>query len=145
VPALLDTGALELPVRQAQGSEPAVELRRRDRRVETLALRHYPPLICPHVAGEFLYGQFRAKVSAATLAEVRTFLGSFEMLGLSANTANIYALLRAAMSTKGITLPDPDYWIAAHALDDHLPLITTDHDFRHMPELLVYYISPEVE
>jgi tRNA(fMet)-specific endonuclease VapC len=129
VPALLDTGALEL-------------LRRRDRRVETLALRHYPPLICPHVAGEFLYGQRHAKVSAPALAEVRAFLASFELLTVTTLTAETYARLRADLSAKGITLPDPDYWIAAHALAENLPLITTDRDFRHMPDLNVHTILP---
>jgi predicted nucleic acid-binding protein len=127
VPALLDTGALEL-------------LRRRDRRVETLALRLYPPLICPQVAGEFLYGQRHAKVSIATLDEARGFLESFEMLPTSTDTAETYAFLRAGLTAKGIALPDPDYWIAAHALEENLPLITTDRDFRHMPGLNVHYI-----
>ncbi len=127
MPGLLDTGALEL-------------LRRRDRRVETLALRHYPPLICPHVAGEFLYGQRHAKVSATAFAEVRAFLASFESLPVTPAIAEAYARLRAALMAKGITLPDPDYWIAAHALEENLPLLTTDRDFRHMPELNVHYI-----
>ena len=118
MPALLDTGALEL-------------LRRRDRRVETLALRHYPPLICPHVAGEFLFGQLHARVSVSALTEAQAFLGSFEMLSLTASTTQTYARLRAALTAKGITLPDPDHWIAAHALENRLPLITTDRDFRH--------------
>lgn len=131
MPALLDTGALEL-------------LRRRDRRVEVLALRHYPPLICPHVAGEFLFGQWHAKVSVAALTEVQAFLGSFELLPVTAITAAIYARLRADLAASGITLPDPDYWIAAHALEEHLPLITTDRDFRHMTELNVHYVMPDV-
>lgn len=129
MPALLDTDAPEL-------------LRRRDLRVETLALRHYPPLICPHVAGEFLYGQHHAKVSAQALAEVRAFLASFELLLMTAATTETYARLRADLSAKGITLPDPDYWIAAHALAENLPLITTDRDFRHMPGLNVHTILP---
>jgi predicted nucleic acid-binding protein len=129
VPALLDTGALEL-------------LRRRDRRVETLALRHYPPLICPQVAGEFLFGQRHAKVSATALTEARAFLDSFELLPTTAGVAATYARLRAGLAAKGVTLPDPDYWIAAHALEENLPLITTDRDFRHMPELNVHTILP---
>jgi predicted nucleic acid-binding protein len=130
VPVLLDTGALEL-------------LRRRDRRVEALALQSYPPLICPHVAGEFLFGQKHAQVSATAWAEAHRFLGAFELLCLSAATASIYAHLREGLSTKAIVLPDPDYWIAALALENHLLLITTDRDFRHMPELNVRYILPQ--
>jgi len=131
VPALIDTGALEL-------------LRRRDRRVETLALQHYPPVICPHVAGEFLFGQLHARVSDRALAEVEAFLGSFESLPLSSATCEAYAKVRAKLKASGITLPDPDYWIAAHAIEARIPLVTTDRDFRHMPELSVHYISPAV-
>lgn len=128
MPALFDTGALEL-------------LRRRHREVETLALRHYPPLICPHVAGEFLFGQYQARVSAAALEAVHKFLDSFESLAPSAQTPHIYARLRAALAANGITLPDPDYWIAAYALEHRLPLITTDHDFRHLADLNVRFVE----
>lgn len=129
MPALLDTGALEL-------------LRRRDRRVETLALRHYPPLICPQIAGEFMFGQRHARVSPSALSEAQGFLDSFELLPTTAITASFYARLRAALVAKGIILPDPDYWIAAHALQESLFLITTDRDFRHMSDLNVHYVSP---
>lgn len=67
MPILVDTGAIEL-------------LRRRDRKVESLVLRYYPPVICTHVAGEFLFGQAHAKVSATAFQEAREFLGSFEVL-----------------------------------------------------------------
>lgn len=58
---LIDTGALEL-------------LRRNSAAVEKLALRHYPPVICSHVAAEFLYGQALAKVPAPTMMEAREFV-----------------------------------------------------------------------
>ena len=56
MPVLLDTGAVEL-------------LRRRHRQVETLAIRPYPPMVCRHVAGEFLYGQLLAQASPGALLE----------------------------------------------------------------------------
>ena len=64
---LLDTGAAEL-------------LRRRHRQVETLAIRHYPPLVCRHVVGEFLYGQLRAEASPGALLEAQEYLASFDCL-----------------------------------------------------------------
>lgn len=54
-------------------------------------------------------------------------------------TTRAKAASRASLTAKGITLPDPDYWIAAHALSENLPLITTDRDFRHMSEPHVHY------
>ena len=127
MPILVDTGAAEL-------------LRRRDRRTETLVLRHYPPVICTHVVGEFLFGQAHAKVSAAAFQEAREFLGSFEVLHPGANTAAIYGRLRAQLLAGGVQLPDPDYWIAAHALENRLQLLSTDRDFQRVPDLAVHYL-----
>ena len=126
---LVDTGAAEL-------------LRRRDRRVETLVLRHYPPVLCAHVVGEFLFGQAYAKVAAATFQEAREFLESFEVLQPGPVTAAIYGRLRAELAFRGIHLPDPDYWIAAHALENRWPLASTDQDFRHIPDLTLHYLPP---
>jgi predicted nucleic acid-binding protein len=127
VPILIDTGAAEL-------------LRRQDRRVESLALRHYPPVLCTHVVGEFLFGQAHAKVSATAFQDAREFLDSFEILQPSSATAAIYGRLRAQMAFIGITLPDPDYWIAAHALENRFPLVSTDRDFQHIDDLDLRYI-----
>ena len=127
MPILVDTGAVEL-------------LRRRDRQAETLVLRHYPPIICTHVVGEFLFGQLHAKVSAAALREARVFLDSFEILRPGIDTAVIYGRLRAQLQTVGIQLPDPDYWIAAHALEGRMRLLSTDKDFENIPDLVLHYL-----
>lgn len=129
MPILVDTGALEL-------------LRRRERRAETLILRHYPPVICAHVAGEFLFGQAKANVTASTFQEAREFLHAFEMLQPGADTAAIYGRLRAELSKQGMKLPDPDYWIAAHALENRFPLLTTDRHFEHFTDVTVHYLTP---
>ena len=110
--------------------------------MEALALRHYPPVICPAVAGEFLFGQAHAKVSAATFQQARNFLESFELLTPGMATAAIYGRLRAQLALEGRQLPDPDYWIAAHALENRLPLVSTDRDFEHIPDLILHYLPP---
>ena len=93
VSLLVDTGAVEL-------------LRRGERRVESLVLRFFPPLLCPQVAGEFLFGQEHAGVSSARMLQVREFLASFEPITSTTATAVIYARLRADASARGLTLPD---------------------------------------
>lgn len=128
MPLLVDTGALEL-------------LRRRDRRAESLALQHFPPLICTHVAGEFLYGQVHAQVSSPALSAARDFVGRFEMLQPGLATANIYADIRATLVRRGVKLPDPDYWIAAHALELGCDLLSTDTDFRQIPDLQLHLLT----
>lgn len=129
MPLIVDTGALEL-------------LRRGDRRVESLVLRFYPPLLCPHITGAFLFGQEHAGVTPARLLQIRAFLADFETVSSTATTAAIYAHLRADATARGLTLPDPDYWIAAHAIEQRCDLISTDRHFRHFPEFRLHYVSP---
>ena len=125
---LVDTGALEL-------------LRRESASVHKLAIRFYPPVICSHVAAEYLYGQALAKVPAPALMEAREFLESFEILEPSLRTPSIYARVRANLKTQGITIPDPDYWIAAHAIEEHIPLASTDKHFENIPEIDMHFLS----
>lgn len=124
VPALFDTGALEL-------------LRRRHRRAEILALRYYPPVICPQVAGEFIYAQFQARVSEPALVAARIFLAPFEVLSPSPRTPDICAQLRAGLAAEGVVVAESVCWIAAHAFEHNLPVVTTDRDFRRVPGLHV--------
>ena len=127
MPILFDTGALEL-------------LRRRNRRAEKLAIDFFPPVICTHVVGEFLYGQLWSKVSSRSLLEAREFLESFEIYRPDIGTAATYARLRTELRAEGHIIPDPDYWIAAHAIQKNLRLTTIDSDFKRIPELQVMMI-----
>jgi predicted nucleic acid-binding protein len=128
VPALFDTGALEL-------------LRRRSRRVEALAVKHYPPVVCSHVLDEYLYGQLHAKVPESALLAARLYLAPFEMLIPSGHTPDLCAQLRAGLHARDLALPDRVCWIAAHALEHQLPVVTTDRNFRLVPELQVHLVT----
>jgi predicted nucleic acid-binding protein len=132
VPALFDTGALEL-------------LRRRDRRVEALALKLYPPVVCTQVLGEYLHAQFQTQATAATVIAARLFLAPFEVLVPTARTADHYAELRAELAAQGAELPDLSCWIAAHSLEHDIPLITTDQAFRRLPGLQARFIAVKKE
>ena len=127
MPILFDTGALEL-------------LRRRNRRAEKLALDHFPPVVCSSVIGEFLYGQVLAEVSPGSLLEVQGFLDSFELHRPDMATAAIYARCRAQLKRRGIVLPDPDFWIGAHAIQQNIPLASTDTDFEWFDELRLFLL-----
>lgn len=124
---LVDTGPLEL-------------LRRRERRVESLALQHYPPVLPLPVVGEFLYGQLLAQVAPEALMKAQEFLGSFDVLSPDSVSALVYARLRSQAKTAGFTLPEPDYWIAALAVQHRLRLLTMDGHFQHLPELRPWLI-----
>ena len=127
MPILFDTGACEL-------------LRRRDRRAEKLAIDFFPPQLCTHVVGEFLYGQVMAGVGPGALLEAREFLESFDVHVPGVATAAIYARIRAELKQDGIVLPDPDYWIAAHAIQQNIPMASTDRDFERLNEVPLFYL-----
>lgn len=127
MPVLLDTGALEL-------------LRRRDLRVETIVLKNYPPVLCPHVAGEYIHNQLTAGVSKVALGQARTFVAAFESLAPTTRTADHYAELRFRLLAERVALAEPCCWIAAHALEHNLPLVTTDRAFRQLPDIKTHLI-----
>jgi predicted nucleic acid-binding protein len=127
VALLIDTGPLEL-------------LRRRDRRVEALALQHYPPVLPVPVVGEFLYGQLLAGVAPEALLRAQEFLGGFEILHPDAGTALTYARLRSQAKRAGQILPDADLWIAALALQHQTRLVTMDSHFDLLPDLAPWLI-----
>jgi predicted nucleic acid-binding protein len=92
VPLLIDTGPLEL-------------LRRRDRRMESLALQHYPPILPLPSVGEFFYGQVLAKVAPEALMKAQEFIATFEILGPDVATALTYARLRSQAKLSGHLMP----------------------------------------
>ena len=106
-----------------------------------MAIRFYPPVLCAHVAAEFLYGQLLAEVSSTAFLQAEEFLDSFELLVPMRSTAAVYARIRARLKASGERLPDPDYWIAAHAIEEQIPLITTDGHFKIVPELQLHLIT----
>ena len=127
VALLVDTGPLEL-------------LRRRERRVESLALQHYPPLLPLPALAEFLYGQLLAQVAPEALMRAQEFLASFEVLAPDATTALTYARLRSQAKHAGQAMPDADFWIAALAIQHRLLLVTMDAHFDLLPDLRPWLI-----
>jgi tRNA(fMet)-specific endonuclease VapC len=51
-------------------------------------------------------------------------------------TAEHYARLFVQLKRAGTPIPDNDLWIAALVLEHDLLLITRDHHFQHIPQLL---------
>lgn len=127
--ALFDTGALEL-------------LRRQHRRVEDLALKLFPPVICSHIAGEYLFGLFQTRADESAVVAARVFLAPFEMLVPTMRTPDLCAQVRAAQQARAQPVSESVCWIAAHALEQGLPVVTTDRQFRLIPSLRVHVVIP---
>ncbi len=58
------------------------------------------------------------------------------VLLLERETAEHYARLLVQLKRAGTPIPDNDLWIAALALQHDLQLITRDHHFERVPQLL---------
>lgn len=117
-------------------------LRRRNRRVEDLALKHFPPVICPHIVGEYLYGPFHERVADEALVAARLYLAPFEVLLPTPRTADLCAELRARQAAAGAPVAETVCWIAAHALEHGLSVVTTDRQFRRLAALRSFVVVP---
>lgn len=88
-------------------------------------------------------GELRAgfAVGARARANERTlqrFLAkpNVDVLLATEATTHHYATLFAQLRSQGTPVPGNDIWIAALALEHDLALVTRDHHFAHIPQLL---------
>ena len=86
-------------------------------------------------AAELRYGV--AKRGSTRLArQVEAVLGALDVLPFEAPAVVIYGRLRANLERRGQPMGGNDLLIAAHALAAQLTLVTDDHGFARIPELL---------
>ena len=86
-------------------------------------------------AAELRYGV--AKRGSTRLArQVEAVLGALDVLPFEAPADVIYGRLRTDLERRGQPMGGSDLLIAAHALAAQLTLVTDDHGFARIPELL---------
>jgi len=87
------------------------------------------PAIPVIVLGEFRYGVTGSRHRRAYERWLETHLGEFEILDVTADTAVSYAEARATLKRRGTPIPANDLWIAALALEHHVPVLSRDAHF----------------
>ncbi len=89
------------------------------------------------VLGELLGGFTAGTREPKNRAELARFLDSprVEVLPITAQTADSYALVYAGLRRKGQPIPTNDLWIAASALEHGAALLTRDAHFSHIDGL----------
>jgi len=87
------------------------------------------------VLGEFRYGIAQSKQRATYEAWLDSNLLHFDVLSVTDETAIAYAGLRVALKRSGRPIPANDAWIAALALQHHLPVLSRDAHFDVVPGL----------
>lgn len=104
------------------------------------SLRHADSiLVSVTVLGELLAGFAAGSREAANREELASFLASPRVRVVPATTASadLYALVYAALRRKGAPIPSNDLWIAASALEHGAALLSFDAHFRQIDGLRV--------
>lgn len=86
-------------------------------------------------AGELLLGAHKSNDRSRNLQATRGFLQLQNILFCNDATAEQYALVRADLEWRGERIPENDIWIAAHALQHNLTLVSRDDRFDRVTAL----------
>lgn len=101
-------------------------------------LQHAPSIIvCATVLGELLGGFAAGRRESANRGELTQFISAprVKVVPSTAATADLYALVYAALRRKGQPIPTNDLWIAASSLEHGAALLTLDAHFRNIDGL----------
>ena len=104
------------------------------------SLRHADSiLVSVTVLGELLAGFAAGSREAANREELASFLASprVRVVPVTTASADLYALVYAALRRKGAPIPSNDLWIAASALEHGAALLSFDAHFRQIDGLRV--------
>ncbi|MHB1099843.1 MAG: PIN domain-containing protein [Burkholderiales bacterium] len=101
-------------------------------------LQHAPLiLVCVTVLGELLGGFAAGQRESNNRSELTQFLDSprVKVVHSTTATADLYALVYAALHRKGQPIPTNDLWIAASCLEYGAALLTFDAHFQNIDGL----------
>lgn len=79
------------------------------------------------VLGELHFGAAKSARPDENAARIEEFAQSCALLSLDADSARLYAEIKAGLTRLGRPIPDNDIWIAASARQHDLILATRDH------------------
>lgn len=85
--------------------------------------------------GELYLGAYRSANPKKHIKQINFFLEKCNVLIADDETANHYALIKAALLQKGKPIPENDIWIAAIAKQFDLKLHTKDRHFNEIDRL----------
>lgn len=101
-------------------------------------LQHAPIIIvCVTVLGELLGGFAAGRRENNNRSELTQFLNTprVKVVSSTTATADLYALVYAALRRKGRSIPTNDLWIAASSLEHGAALLTLDAHFKYIDGL----------
>jgi tRNA(fMet)-specific endonuclease VapC len=96
------------------------------------------------VLGELRAGFLRGSRVRRNEEQLRDFLSQprVRVLDLDQETSERYAVIRNDLRRRGTPVAANDLWIAASAFQHGLRVLTTDGDFKLIPQVLVHHFEP---
>lgn len=86
--------------------------------------------------GEYTFGIRRSRHRKELSTWLDAFLARSQILFLDLQTLTCYADIRSELKEAGNPIAANDCWIAALARQHRMPLLTRDHHFDHVQDLL---------
>lgn len=106
---------------------------------QIVAVLQYAPsiIVCATVLGELLGGFAAGQRESANRSDLSQFINTprVKVVSSTAATADLYALVYAALRRKGQPIPTNDLWIAASSLEHGAALLTFDVHFQSIDGL----------
>ncbi len=106
---------------------------------QIVAVLQYAPtiILCATVLGELLGGFAAGQRESTNRSELTQFINAprVKVVPSNAATADLYALVYAALRRKGQPIPTNDLWIAASSLEHGAALLTLDAHFKNIDGL----------
>lgn len=113
------------------------DLRRGNPRIEkiinTTSTTYVPVIVVAELKAGFLSGN-RADINMQELGKFLETPGT-QVLQINGDTADHYAKLASYLKKNGTPIPINDIWIAALCVQYDLPLLTSDSDFKKLPQV----------
>jgi predicted nucleic acid-binding protein len=108
-------------------------------------LRRAEEILLPSIVlGELLGGFEAGSRTKRNREELGLFLESSRVRAVSIGqaTAERYAVIYSSLRAMGQPVPTNNLWIAASAMEQGTELVTLDHDFTHVAQILVAVYEP---
>lgn len=126
---MLDTNTCVVLLRQGHSSQVALK---------RAATTPDEVVLCSVVVVELLFGAYRSKQTAKTLAQVRAFASLFLSVPFDHSAADPYGQIRAHLANLGTPIGPSDLMIAAIARAHGLRLVTHNTaEFSRVPGLAI--------
>ncbi|MDY6823176.1 MAG: type II toxin-antitoxin system VapC family toxin [Thermodesulfobacteriota bacterium] len=101
-------------------------------------------LVSPIVLGELLFGFRGGARFDKNMEELNRFLAhpAVEIIPLTEITSDRYSRIAARLKQQGTPIPSNDIWIAAQTMESGAELVTMDHHFQNISNLVYRLFNP---